>query len=471
MIEINDNSKEINPETSFVPPVTTSLTSSTPESPVSSPASSDPTSASPQKSKKWPWTLFVLVSVVALFAAYWFGRQSVGLFNNFDQATSPAEQSKTEDLEQAVLPYDRHELLFTTFIPDPTGGGNFSYQAWLLDLNDGSSHQLELPNLAFAFKHPRSSKVFFAELYDENIVKVKDLRTDETKQYEVITHPQADVREGVTINDLKSVAPDGSMIVYSVFFTESCPPVDFDSLPPGFEGGFGPCEPDPDPNFPSGYYLYDFQSQTNTHLGGVVLPAYWDLANHKMYFNDIEVNRGLNVIDLNTKQISIFDQAQTFGYGAFPMLDRNYLVKVEGQTGNVSGQDSSSALSLTNLADGSKKVLDSGEWASIQHFVAVAPDESKFLYLRTTLDSQGRSIGSLHLYDMNSGSLRQVTPVASIDSYDIHGYWMDNNNFITLVNESGANFDNTKNSLVKINVLTGTIQKLSDQQIYRFIRN
>ncbi len=177
------------------------------------------------------------------------------------------------------------------------------------------------------------------------------------------------------------------------------------------------------------------------------------------------------MLDLETKEVRLFDQAQAFGYGAFPMLKSNLLVKVEGETGDMSGQQSTSVLSLTDLSDGSKKILDSGRWADIQPFASVAPDESKFIYLRTRLDNQGRAFGSLHLYDLSSGKLEQVTPDSFVNSYNIHGYWLDNDNFITTVNELGDNYDGYNNYLVKIDLKEGLIKKMSEQKIHRFIQN
>jgi hypothetical protein len=420
-----------------------------------------------KKSSVWLQFLAFLLLVSALFIAYWFGKNSR---ENSTLVIKPEEQevSKEQVVDQT---YDRMELLFTKLLSDPSGNDNYLPEAWLLNLTSNQENKLDLPQLASAFKYPQSPLVFFTQLNNENTISVKNLLTNEIKQYQVISHPNPEVREGVTINSLKDISPDGQMLIYNVFFSEPCPPIDFESLPPGFEGGFGPCEPEPDPNLPSGYYLYDLSSQKNTYLGGVALVSLWDLEDGKLYFNDIDRNQGLKVLDLETKEVRLFDQAQTFGYGAFPMLKSNLLVKVEGETGDMSGQQSTSVLSLTDLSDGSKKILDSGRWADIQPFASVAPDESKFIYLRTRLDNQGRAFGSLHLYDLSSGKLEQVTPDSFVNSYNIHGYWLDNDNFITTVNELGDNYDGYNNYLVKIDLKEGLIKKMSEQKIHRFIQN
>jgi hypothetical protein len=423
----------------------------------------------PKKNNKiWLWLFGVILLVATGVGAYWWGQNSsdnlpIGL----------GKEEELTELEQVEeLTYDRTELLYTKFFEDVTGGGLPRFEAWLLDLDTKQKKQLDLPNLAAAFKHPQNSKVFYTELNNENTLLVRDILTGEVKRYEVINHPNPEVREGVTISGLGGISPDGSMVIYNVFFTEPCPPIDFDSLPPGFEGGFGPCEPELDPNLPAGYYLYDLTNKTNTYLGGVVLPSTnWDLANNKLYFNDIDANQGLKVLDLKSKQFSIFDRAKTFGYGAFPMLKSNFLVKIEGQTGDVAGQESNSTLSLVNLTDQTKKILDSGRWANIQPFATIAPDESKFLYMKTSLDGQGRGLNSLHMYDLQTANLRQVTPTSTVSSYSIYGYWPDNEHFITTVNETGADFNSYKNYLVSLNVQDGSVIKLVDDAVYRFLEN
>lgn len=433
------------------------------------PVNTVPEPLPPKKNNKLLLNFFVLLLVfVALLGAYWWGKNSQ---TNQSKSTLESEQEITIKEPVVEKKYDRTELLFTKLIEDTSGNGNSSSEAWLLDLASNQTSKLDLPQFASVFKYPKSPLVFFTQLNNENTISVKNLLTDEVKQYQVINHPNPEVREGVTINGLNEISPDGKRVIYSVFFSKACPPIDLESLPPGFEGGFGPCEPDPDPNLPGGYYLYDFVSQSNTYLGGVALVSLWDLEDQKLYFNDIDRNQGLKVLDLETKEVKLFDRAQTFGYGAFPMLKSNFLVKVEGETGDVVGQQSTSILSLTDLSNGSKKILDSGRWADIQPFASVAPDESKFLYLRTKLDGQGRAFGSLHLYELSTGKLEQVTPDSFVNSYSIHGYWLDNNNFITTVNESSSNYDGYNNYLVKIDLQEGLISKLSEQKIRAFVQN
>lgn len=418
--------------------------------------------------------LVVLLIVAAFFLGYFFNKQTLVTLENTnanqDQITENQEASATTSISPANQKVVT-EFLFTT---DPNKDVSHDFQAWLLSL-DGEQKKLDLPDFSIAFKYPNSSKVFFLQNAPfpgtdfDGFISVKDLLSNETQKYELIKHPKPEVNESININSLNNIAPDGSMLVYNVFFSEPCPPVTFE---PGFEGGFGPCEPSPEPNFPNGDYVYDFATQTNTSLGELAIVSKWDLENKKLYFVSMEYQKnGLKVMDLKTKQISTVNNAETFGYGASPLLKSNFIVKVEGQTGDVAGQTSSSILSLYNLTTKETKILDSGRWADIQPFISVSPDESKFLYVRSTLDSQHRAIYSLHYYDFKTGQIKRATPESTISSYSIHGWWLDENNFVTTVNETGSSYDNSKNFLVKIDVTNQQLTKLTDGNVYRFNQN
>lgn len=444
--------------------------------PNSQPPASSP-SAQPQlvqakRNFKWLWLVLVLLIALGGYVLW----QSGGLLQSSttpeSQSTDVALASPTPVATPSIAPYDRHELLFTTHSTNDEGTLS-QFVNWMLDLQGGASTKMDLPEQAMAFKHPRSPLVFFTEPDKENMLLVKDLRTNQVVEHQLVSHSQLDVREGVAINGLASIAPDDSAVVYSVYFSEPCPSV---TMPPDYQGGplegsggFGPCEPEIDPSTPAGYYFYDLASRTNTFLGGVVLPAVWDLAGRKLYYNDIDSNRGLKVFDLESKQVSIFDQASTFGYGAFPLLRHNLLIKIEGQTGDVAGQTSSSTLSLVDQATGSKQVLDQGAWAYIQPFAAIAPDEHAFLYQKTRPDSAYHMVASLHIYDMASKAIRQLTP-ESDTSYSIHGYWPDNEHFITTATTfgSGVGSNYSTTHLVRVRLSDGLVTPLSTEPIFRF---
>jgi len=428
------------------------------------------------KSKKTVFSslLVILLIIVAFFLGYFFNRQTLVTLEN-----TIADQDKIVENPEAsattfISPTDQKIATEFLFITDPNKDVSHDFQAWLLPL-DGNKKRLDLPDFSTVFKYPNSSKVFFLqnaatiETGFDAFISVKDLANNETQKYELIKHPKPEVTESININSLNNIAPDGSMIVYNVFFSEPCPPV---TVEPGFEGGFGPCEPSPEPNFPNGDYVYDFATQTNTSLGELAIVSKWDLENKKLYFVSMEYQKnGLKVMDLKTKQISMVHRAETFGYGASPLLKSNFIVKVEGQTGDVAGQTSSSILSLYNLNTKENKILDSGRWADIQPFISISPDESKFLYIRSTLDSQHRAIYSLHYYDFKTGQIKRATPESTISSYSIHGWWLDENTFVTTVNETGSSYDNSKNFLVKIDLLNEQLTKLTDGNVYRFNQN
>lgn len=344
-------------------------------------------------------------------------------------------------------------------------------QPWTVSL-DGTESQLFLPDFFIAYKHPNSQNIFFTKTNSDRKVDgsvfVKNISSNETKQYELIKHPKPEVNEGISINNLDSIAPDDSAFVYSVYFTQDCPPA---SISPGFEGGFGPCEPDPDPNLPAGFYLYDLKTKNNIFLGDEVIPSTWDLENRKFYFSSLDAqDNGLKMVNLDTKEVTMFDRAETFGYGAYPLLKSKFIIKIEGQTGDVTGQESSSVLSLYNVLTKEKKILDRGRWAAIQPFASVSPNETKFLYIRSTLDSQSRAVYSLYSYDFETGQAKRATPESMVSSYSIYGNWLDEDNFVTMAIEVDTN-NNDKKYLVKIDLKNEQVTKLTDDDVYRFNSN
>lgn len=418
---------------------------------------------------RW-WIALLGVLLLGLGVVYAYVRTQSGQNSGsiiLEDGSTNASQQQGQAATPSVVPtlaYDRQELLFTTLVDEQGDGTKARYEHWLLNLAGGQKQKLNLPDVMAAYKHPASPLVFFTKTTTENSIFVKNLLNDEVREYQVITHPQADVHEGVAIGDLRSISPDGAFVIYSTFFSIPCPPV---SVPPDFQGGFGPCTPDPDPSLPMGYYLYDIKNQANTYLGGSTIVSTWDLPGQKLYFNDIESNRGLKLLDLTTKQISIFDEAKTFGYGAYPVLGSNTLIKIEGETGNTPGEPSSVALSLTNVQTGNKQVLDSGRWADIQPFASIAPDESVFVYQRTQLDNQGRAAGSLHVYDFATGKIRRLTPEDTNFYYSINGYWSDNNTFITTRTLIGDSSGHT--SLVQIRISDGLVTPIFEGSVFRFM--
>lgn len=427
----------------------------------------------PKKPVIFPF-LTALLIILAFFLGYFFNKQAPVVSENITSDRAELAENPETSTATLIAPVTQKietEFLFTV---DPNKDVSHDLQAWLLTLN-GDKKQIELPDFYSVFKYPNSSKVFFtknpapSQADVSGTIYIKDILNGETKEYELIKHPKPEVNESITINSLSNIAPDGSMLVYGVFFSEACPPM---TIEPGFEGGFGPCEPSSEPNLPNGDYLYDFVTKTNISLGESVIVSKWDLENKKLYFISMEYQKnGLKVMDLMTKQISMVHPADTFGYGATPFLKSNFIVKIEGQTGDVPGQASSSVLGLYNLNTKETKVLDSGRWADIQPFASVSPEESKFLYMRSNLDGQNRAIDSLHYYDFKTGQIKRATPESKTSSYSIYGWWLDESTFVTSVNETGSTHDNGKSYLVKIDLVNEQLTKLTDGNVYRFNQN
>jgi hypothetical protein len=425
----------------------------------------------PKKSILFP-ILTVFLIIGTFFLGYFFNQTVPETSENKEVEQNKIAEQNNQSPTASVSTTKQEIKTEFLFTKDPNQDVSYDLQAWILPL-DGEAQQIFLPDFSVAFKYPNNSKIFFLENKApssndfDGFISVKDLTNNETKKYELIKHPKLEVNESISINNLNNIAPDGSMLVYGVFFSEPCPPI---TMEPGFEGGFGPCEPSPEPSLPNGDYIYDFVSKTNISFGESITVSKWDLENKKLYFIGTEYQKnGLKVMDLETKQISMVNKASTFGYGATPLLKSNFIVKIDGQTGNVSGQNSSSVLSLYNLDTKETKVLDSGRWAEIQPFVSVSPDEGKFIYIRSMLDSQGRAIYSLHSYDFKTGQIKRVTPESKTSSYSIHdNWWLDENIFITSVNETDSNYNNGKNYLVKIDLVSEQMTKLTDDGVYRF---
>ena len=62
-----------------------------------------------------------------------------------------------------------------------------------------------------------------------------------------------------------------------------------------------------------------------------------------------------------------------------------------------------------------------------------------------------------------------ITPETVTESYGIRGVWLDDNTYVTMVSTIEEPFYNGNNFLVKIDVPTGQITRLTpDDDVYRF---
>ena len=416
----------------------------------------------------------VRIYKVALFTGLLFVVIVLGVFLLLNRKTSSKNQSpsitpsqtpkiteviSTPTMQLNVLDAQNRLL----FIRDPDPQAYNDYQAWVL-YPDGREEQIELPTFSQAFKYPHSAQVFFITPNDNSKLFVKNIITNTIKEYTLIKHPEPNTHSNTDIQNVKNISPDGSYIVFSTYFTVDCPPITF---PPDFEGGYGPCEPSPAPDFTSGYYFHHMQTQKNIYLADFIYGIKWDLDKKILYYVDNTFQKtGLNTISLATGEIKQIDAAKYFGYSAYPLSTSNILIKTEGSTGDTPGTTSFSRVVISNLDTDEEMILDEGKWADIQPFIAISPDEKYFMYERTA-HIDGFQYGSLNLVSLTDKSVRQITPSSNAVSYDARGVWTNNDTFVTLVYTMPDGI-NANNYLVSINIQTGEIKKLTPENVLSF---
>lgn len=404
--------------------------------------------------------------IIAIFFAFKYYRLSALVTNQSKNNQNPVvsdtgnkSYDTSGDLSPADLTADKptEKLLLFSRNPNPDKPGDA--QAWLMSVKGLDLKRLETPGFLSIFKQLSSNLVFFIKTATSGTLSVKNIANNEITEYSLINHPKPEVNEYLLIDNLKNIAHDDSYLVYNVMFTEPCQ----DTL---LQGGSGPCFPDPDPNFPDGSYLYNLNNKENTYLGGSVIVSRWDLKNSLLYFISLEFNKtGLYSVNLQSKVIKLEEKSETFGYGAYPLFSSDLLIKFEGTTEN----PSMSRLSLTDRKTNETRLIGSGTWAEIQPFASISPDETSFLYIRST-SRNGFQYHSLYLYDLTSSQLKRITPSSTSESYSINGIWIDNESFVTLVDTIEENaYHNDNNYLVSINTKTGQISRLTENNdVYRF---
>lgn len=403
-------------------------------------------------------TAFIVIFVALLVSAgaWWYYQSGKSLPVKLPLFSSSQSETKLTDTQQQLL-----------FVRDPNPDQNApaDLQAWLIKPDGTKESQTDLPTFTSAFKYPNRLQIFFTQAEFTDSFFVKNLATGEIEHHTPLRHPDPEVDEHVSLYELNNIAPDGSVVLFSTMYTTKCPEV---SPLPGFQGGSSRCEPDPIPDVPVGYYLYNLTTKTATHLGDTIAISRWDTDNRALYYIDHAFNNaGLRKIDLKTQEITTVDQATTFGYAAYPLFTRPLLLKHIGSTSD-SGDASMSQNQIVNLETGVTTGIDSGQWADLQPFMTVFPDESGFLYLRTE-HVNGLQVGSLHRHDFTTNTTEQLTPYSTTQSYSIRGTWVDDSHFVTAVDPiEQEGYDNTNQYLVNINVQTGEIKPLTEANVARF---
>ncbi len=344
-------------------------------------------------------------------------------------------------------------------------------QAWLMTPDGAKQQSLDISNLQTAYKQPASNLLFYTRTDRLGKLYIKNLTTNDTKEFEPVKHPDPEVETDIRIPGQTYISPDGRYVVFTVYFSKACPLPSDGHVPQ--EGG--PCEPDPDPSFPMGNYLFDTLTQKKTLLVGgndSRLISSWDLPNHTVYMinNDFQKN-GLDKIDIQTGQVTRVDNAETFGYGAYPLKGGKTIIRINAKSNDEDRSLSFSKLSLLDTTNHKETLIDQALWADIQPFASISPDEKYFIYWRTDHIQNQDVLGSLHRYNVETGEKTRITPSTESESYSILGVWIDERTFITSVDtvEKGENYRNDNNYLVRIDVPTGKITRLTPKNdVYRF---
>ncbi len=423
--------------------------------------------------------LLLVASMVILGASIWYVRSSIA-----PETPAPQPLPENSPVDETQLPTsgmpapESASILENSsdpekrivFMRNPDRDQANRLQAWIMNPDGSQAQQLPLTNIGSAYKPPLSSLVFYTKNNQTGSIFVRNLNTEAEISLQPLVHPDPQVSTWVSISDLENISPDGKYFIFSPFFTKPCPEITGETA--GM--GSGPCQPDPDPNISSGMHLFDLQKQTITALvssdNDTVRLSRWDTEGQKLYLINTTYQRaGLDEVDLVTKRFRRVDHASHFGYGAWPLFKSNHLIRNDASTGENGNEQSFSTTSLINQDTGVKKVIAEGQWADVQPFTSISPAETSFLYLRTERQNSN-AVGGLYLYTLATGENIRVTPATFSESYSIHGVWIDDNTYITLVDTIETDqYYNGNNYLISIDIPTGKITRLTPgNDVFRF---
>lgn len=334
-------------------------------------------------------------------------------------------------------------------------------EAWTMDSNGTNLQQLAIPNLRLAFKHPTSNLVFYFTKDDQDTFFIKNIATNKELAVEFPQHPDPNAIENLSFQNTLQISPDGRYALINLFNTAPCPTPSPDTT----QMGHGPCEPAESLELPNGYYLLDLQTKKFVLLDSSSNPlrvSQWDLSKNTLSY--VEYSHPLNYfyeVNLQTYGRVLIESTDFFGYMAYPFQDK--LVRFTGKTEydtNVSFIN----VSIAEIGNFDTTPLDQGSWAEIQPFALISPDQDKFIYPRQKLSPKGIGIQSLHLYSTADTTIKQITPNDDSLSFSTKGFWIDNENIITLVDTiEEENYTNGNNFLVRINTTSGEMTYLTQK--------
>lgn len=394
--------------------------------------------------------------------------QKLPVLNQITQITPPVnvqtQPENTVDTQKRIA-----------FMKDPNKDVYQDEQVWIL-YQDGRTEQYPVSPVSSVFKYPNSSLMYYRKNYDEDPqLYIANLNTNETKPYTFISHPDKNVTENIQIHDISYISPDNKYILYNVSFFATCPTPIEQPKEGEFRDG-GPCEPDPNPNFPGGYYVFDIHAQKSFYIGTEAFLSRWDTAKGLLYYKKSWFENGIlgnsfYEYNLTSHVEKKLHSSEFFGYQAYPLFSKPFMIKNEGHTGNNDQSQSSTTFNLVNTQTSEVTTLASSLWGDLQPFVLIAPDEHAFIYQRTIVNGKGYSLSVLYKYSFTDNKVVQLTPDTPTESYSIRGVWLDNSNLITAVNVvDQENYSNGTNFLVKINIDTREMTRLTQgTDVYRFV--
>lgn len=399
----------------------------------------------------------VLIVLLILFLGYAFSPRLTTLLPLGNKSPSPSA-SPTVVSRQAYppVPDAANKLVYLRQLnpDDPI------YEAWLIDPKTGEEEKLPLTNFTQAYKYYGSNELLYRPIGQEAEYRFLDLSTGMERSYQLIAHPDPAAHESANLDNHRLLSPDGKYLVFQVDFFTTCPsPSPF---PTGFEGGFGPCMPDENLGTPFGYYLYDVEKQTSKYLGDFVRVSRWDTANHKLYYVS---ENSTKVLDLQSLAIVNLDVNSNFGYFTYPLLKNNQLVVYEGATGNTGEPTFSHVFLMDQVSKISTEIHRTGDWAGIQPFLDSSPDDQNVIYVTTKNLPGGMRHLDLVKYNLGSEASTRLTPDDDKTSFRYYGDWIDDHTFVTSVDTIEESYTNRNNYLVKIDINSATVTRLTDHDL------
>ncbi len=424
-----------------------------PNLPVTSPVVS-PNNSPSSPSSSWKGIIFGLFLIVcASIGAIYFlsSNNSVEQNGSLGANSTSSPTPKSTQLQNFIPVESASDTLVYISDNDLEQVGN--EEVWLINPNTKKETKLPINDIAFAFKYFGQAKLFYSVTNDRGEYHGLDLSTGEDFVYDLLDHQDPSATVSINQSDINFISPDSKYMIFGASFFKPCPSPS--PLPTGFEGGFGPCEPDESLETPSGQYLYDFASQKATYLGSVFRVSRWDTAKQRVYVTDMENGNKTKVIDLVNKNVSTIDTTESFGYFLYPLLSNDLLVKYEGATGN-DGESPFSKIYLVKQGNNPGNTIDtSPTWTEVQPFITSSPNDSDVLYRRAP-NINGIHHNAIYRYNLSTGKASRLSKNQSYLSYNIYVSWIDDHSFVTSVDPiEKEQFNNSNQYLVKIDLNTG----------------